>query len=420
MKKKVRYDRVIIAVVLLLIFVFIVYKVVEGAFSFESGETNEEVKMINLVNSPLADANFFAYQSELEVIINYEYSDTIQKDNIISQSINVGTILEKGQSLEIVVSLGKLDKEELKMDGINELGKIPVMMYHGIVNTPSDSTNYTGGNVDKDGYNRTAEAFREDLEYYYEEGYRMIRLIDYVNGNIETEYGKSPIVLTFDDGNANNLKVEGLDEEGNIIIDPDSAVGILESFKEKYPDFNVTATFFVNDELFNQSEYNEEILKWLVENGYDVGNHTKTHVDFKNATTDRTIEEVGYIYQKLERIIPGKYVNIVALPFGSPYNKTHANFSYILNGTYEDSEYETVATLRVGWEAELSPFNKDFDKTFLKRIRAWDNNGDDDMKFRINQIVKTRYVSDGNAKTIIIPSTSETNLIETTLDVITY
>ena len=29
----------------------------------------------------------------------------------------------------------------------------------------------------------------------------MVRLIDYVNGKIDTEYGKSPIVLTFDDGN---------------------------------------------------------------------------------------------------------------------------------------------------------------------------------------------------------------------------
>ena len=43
------------------------------------------------------------------------------------------------------------------------------MMYHGIVDTTENE--YTGGNVDKDGYNRTSNAFLEDLEFYYEKGY---------------------------------------------------------------------------------------------------------------------------------------------------------------------------------------------------------------------------------------------------------
>ena len=44
---------------------------------------------------------------------------------------------------------------------------------------------------------------------------------------------------------------------------------------------------------------------------------------------------------------------------------SHKNFKYILNGSYNGVEYETISTLRVGWEPELSPFNKNFDKTFL-------------------------------------------------------
>ena len=50
-------------------------------------------------------------------------------------------------------------------------------------------------------------------------GYRMIRLDDYINGKVDVEYGKSPIILTFDDGNEDNIKVTGLDDNGNIIID---------------------------------------------------------------------------------------------------------------------------------------------------------------------------------------------------------
>ena len=70
------------------------------------------------------------------------------------------------------------------------------------------------------------------------------------------------------------LALGGYDEKGNIIIDPNCAVGILEEFKKKYKDFNVTATFFLNGGMFQQKEYNEKIIKWLIENGYDIGKHT--------------------------------------------------------------------------------------------------------------------------------------------------
>ena len=112
-----------------------------------------------------------------------------------------GTELKDTDIITIVVSKGKIDKDKLASDGINELGKVPIMMYHGIREKTSNSTGTVGGNVDKDGYNRTPEAFRKDLESYYEKGYRMIRLDDYINGKVDVEYGKSPIILTFDDGN---------------------------------------------------------------------------------------------------------------------------------------------------------------------------------------------------------------------------
>ena len=183
---------------------------------------------------------------------------------------------------------------------------------------------------------------------------------------------------------------------------------MLESFKQKYPDYNVTATFFINGGLFNQSEYNEKILNWLVNNGYDIGNHTYSHVDFTSVSKDKSIQEVGSMYNLLDKYIPGKYVNIVALPFGSPYDKTHENFSSILKGVYNDKEYNTIATLRVGWEANYSPFNKNFDKTFLKRIRAYDNNGKEfDIEMNFDILKNNRFISDGDKNTITIPKDKE-------------
>ena len=102
----------------------------------------------------------------------------------------------------------------------------------------------------------------------------------------------------------------------------------------------------------------------------------------------------------------------MALPYGSPYVKSHANYQYVLNGEYNGKQYETLSALRVGWEPEVSPFNKDFDRTFLKRCRAYDNNGKEfDINMVFNSMLpKSRYVSDGN-KDMIVTSISNKDLI---------
>lgn len=325
-----------------------------------------------------------------------EYSD-VPKGNVINQSISPGD--EVG---DIIITVSKgIDPSLYSENNVNELGRVPVMMYHGIHNVDSK---FIGGNVDKDGYQRTANAFRNDLDFYYNKGYRMVRLIDYVNGIIDVPLGYSPIVLTFDDGLENNIKVIGVDENDQLIIDPNSAVGILEEYKKKYSDFNVTATFFVNGGLFNQEEYNEKILNWLIDHGYDIGNHSYNHADFSKVDSSTTIYEIGSVYKLLDSKIGNKYVPIVALPFGSPYTLEHNNFKYILSGSYDGFDYNTVSALRVGWESDYSPYSIDFNKSFIKRIRAYDNNGIDfDIEMNFKLLESNRYISDGNKNLIVFP-----------------
>lgn len=408
---------IIVLVLLLIVGVGIYYLLNKKDKDIIKEDKNTMIKL-----NTLEEANTFAKDKNIKININYDYSDTIEKDKIISQSIKEGDSLKDITELTIEVSLGKLDKEKLASDGINELGRVPIMMYHGIREKTKNSTGTVGGNVDKDGYNRTPEAFKKDLEFYYENGYEMIRLEDYINGKVTAGYGKSPIILTFDDGNEDNIRVTGLDDNCNIIIDKNSAVGILEEFKKEHKDVNVTATFFVNGGIFNQSEYNDKILKWMVENDYDIGNHTQTHLDIKKSSSDRVQKEIAYVYDELEKVIPGKYVKIIALPFGSPYVKSHDNFKYVLSSTYNNKTYETEAALRVGWEPEVSCFNKDFDKTFLKRCRAYDNNGKEfDIDMVFNSILKTtKYISDGNPDTIVVKEKDKDKLITTDKKIITY
>ena len=420
MRKKTRVKRSLVVVIIIIALILLVGG---GLLILSKNNKIEHRKDKNIMIklNTLEEVNSFSKDKNIKVNISYEYDDNIEKDKVISQSIKEGESIKDVTLIDVVVSLGKLDKDKLANDGINELGKVPIMMYHGIREKTSNSTGTVGGNVDKDGYNRTPEAFREDLEFYYENGYEMIRLDDYINGIVKASYGKSPIVLTFDDGNEDNIKVTGLDDKGNIIIDKNSAVGILEEFKKKHPDTNVTATFFVNGGIFNQSEYNDKILKWMVENGYDIGNHTQTHLDIKKSSGDRVQKEIAYVYDELEKVIPGKYVKIIALPFGSPYVKTHDNFKYVLSTSYNGKTYETEAALRVGWEPEVSCFDKDFDKTFLKRCRAYDNNGKEfDIDMVFNMLKKSKYISDGNPDTIVIKEENKNKLGTTDKKVITY
>jgi len=51
------------------------------------------------------------------------------------------------------------------------------------------------------------------------------------------------VVLTFDDSSPGQFRY--LAQNGSTSVDPDCAVGILEAFARRHPDFGLAATFFV-------------------------------------------------------------------------------------------------------------------------------------------------------------------------------
>ena len=162
-------------------------------------------------------------------------------------------------------------------------------------------------------------------------------------------------------------------------------------------------------------------MNWLVNHGYDIGNHTTNHANFSSISAEKTKEVVGKMYQMLESVLKDKYVSIIALPFGSPYKKTHTNYEHILSGEYSGTKYQTVAALRVGWESEVSPFDNNFDPTFLKRCRAYDNNGSDfDIEMNFKLLDKNRYISDGNKNIVDVPRNLENKINNRDLKTITY
>lgn len=330
-----------------------------------------------------------------------------------AESTSLTTVTETTVNTSETYGLKLYSADEYRAAGVNELNSVPILMYHRIYEKTNAETSYTGGNVDKDGYNRTSEAFEADLRSFYQQGYRMMRLTDFVDGNIDVEFGYSPLILTFDDG-IRDVVLLGWEADGTPLFDPSCAIGILEKIKAEYPDYNVTATFFVNSQLFENGEENDrKVIKWMVDNGYDIGNHTKDHAKLGDCNADEIEKQVGYIYKLLDDIIPGQYVNIVALPYGSPESMgpDMPKYDRIFSGTYDGFNYTSKASLLCAWTRSYSPFVRDYNNTAIRRIRAYDNNGEEwDIEMNFEQLNNgKRYISDGEPDTIVFPSSENSS-----------
>lgn len=343
------------------------------------------------------------------IISGCSRSDTTDKPIEIPR-VNIG---QSNDDLETSVNINNSDDNNVSSDNNNqntndniinnnidlslkpnELGEIMILMYHGI--GEEEST-----------WERSTDNFRKDLEYMYKNGYRMISLNDYAKGNIKTKAGYTPIILTFDDGKQNNFNL--IEKDGDLTIDKNCAIGILEEFKNKYPDFDVTATFFINPNPFGQSEHIEYKLNWLVDNGYDIGNHTYNHKSLKNLTKSEIQEEIGYVNNMIKKYVPNYTVETLALPNGS--NPTDANLPYALEGEYEGQKYKNIAIVDVGWRPEYSPFDKSTDFTALCRVTASEINVDNcgiyDYFKHFESGKHEKYISDGINETVTIPKKHE-------------
>lgn len=279
----------------------------------------------------------------------------------------------------------------------NEAGQIMILMYHNI-------------GEEEEEWTRTPENFHRDLVNLYEKDYRAVSLEDYVNNNMDVAAGKTPVVITFDDGNENNFKIIE-DENGEEIIDPDSAVGILENFKKEYPDFNTTASFFIfGSNPFRQPEHLEYKLNYLIDNGYSIGNHTIDHRSMKGVENKDIIQEgLGKQVKMINEVLPDYNVNTYALCYGQRPDEDLEVF--LEKGTYEGINYENIAILNVGWNPALSPVDIDFNPLSLPRIRASEMKVDNVGMYNWIEYFENnpgkKYISDGVKEVLTIPNDKE-------------
>ena len=288
--------------------------------------------------------------------------------------------------------------EEIRDLPANELGEVMILMYHEI------------GEPEEE-WVRTPDNFRRDLEVLYEEGYRLVSLNDVLDGNIEVPPGTTPVVLTFDDGTKGQLRYlkdeDGeilLDEAGEPKLDSDCAVAILMEFHEEHPDFGLEGSFYIfYPTPFRQGDMVEHKLNFLVENGFEIGNHAYNHENLSSLDQEGVQRALARHVEQTRVYLPGYDVRSLALPFGAwPSPEELA-----AEGSYGGTDYRHDAVLEVGYYPAPSPFHKDFNAHSLPRVRASemkvDGVGMYDWMERARENPERRYISDGNPDTVAVP-----------------
>jgi peptidoglycan/xylan/chitin deacetylase (PgdA/CDA1 family) len=296
----------------------------------------------------------------------------------------------------------------------NEAGAIMVIMYHRFL---ADEPN--------NDLNRQPASFRKDIETLHAKGYFPVNASDLVENNMDVPAGKTPVVLTFDDALPSQFKVTIKD--GKPSIDPNCAVGILETFSKNNKDWPLRATFFVlpkegrNTEPFGQSEYVADKFDYLVTHGYEIGNHTSTHDSMRGKSAKEVQWELATAKKDIEAVSNNKAaMQVFALPYGQ-LPRADAARKALLSGSSGGTSYQHKAVFLAAWRPVLSPLTKNdrkwtdgghlspFDVHGLERVKpdARNPNTPGTLEYWLKYFDKNpslRYVSDGDLTVAAIPA----------------
>jgi peptidoglycan/xylan/chitin deacetylase (PgdA/CDA1 family) len=295
-----------------------------------------------------------------------------------------------------------LTASQLRAAQPNELGVVPILEYHVITTDPAEEAQFV----------RTKDDFIADLTWLYENDFHVIPMRELLENRISAPAGKLPVVLTFDDGQSSQFSATR-DAAGNIVPDPDSAVGILEAFFAEHPDFGHTAHFgIVANNCFaypdeSQRPLCHDKLRWLGEHGYEVGNHTYNHANLYDLDDETFMRELGETKLFIDRYVsgPGNLGDVLTVPFGEyPNQETRAYQQTMMQEgfEYKGETIKITAALMVGANPTVSPNSTEWDPMFLARVQAFDESLD--LWFDACQDGSVPYyVSDGMPEVVTIP-----------------
>lgn len=273
----------------------------------------------------------------------------------------------------------------------NEAGMVPILEYHNLMNSSRTT-----------GYEYPIASFRKDMDWLYAHKYRPISLSDYVKGRIDCPAGMSPVILTFDDALGGQFRYLANGE-----IDPNCGVGVLNALHAKHADWPLRATFFVlTDEdpkmppPFYQSTSAERKMRYLVSEGFEIGNHTVHHRQgMRHWTAPQVEAEFAGAVAGIHKYLPGYNVETLALPYGV-YPKDR---KLCIKGESGGVSYFNICAMLAGANPAPSPMAKDFNPYRLPRIIP--GNERFALRYWLDDLEahkELKFVSDGDPNTYTV------------------
>ena len=137
----------------------------------------------------------------------------------------------------------------------NPRGEVMILVYH---------------NFGKDArWGSSFPSFDSELERLDAAGFRPITLRQDITGDFSLPTGTTPVLLTFGDGSAFQVKFTPAGD-----LAPDCALAHWVDFAKTHPEFPPHGTFFINPGTgpFKQREFLQKKLDLLVKLGSEIGN----------------------------------------------------------------------------------------------------------------------------------------------------
>ncbi len=287
----------------------------------------------------------------------------------------------------------------------NELGRIPILEWHQV--------------VDADGsYKVSRDRFKAELAELYRRDYVPVNLSEILDKRIDIPAGKSPVLFTFDDASPSQFRY--VEKNGQLVVDPTSALGILLDFIKAHPDWKpkglfcmlpaaaVGHAFFGEKGIDGQkSEWRFKKVQFLQAQGFELCNHTLWHAMLNKYSDAVVQEQLARGALAIDSAVPGYKIRGMALPYGLwPKNRALA-----FSGSWYDKKgkrelrYSNEAVFEVAGGPARSPYDPQFNPRSLPRVPL---QGGTKLTPTLDAMDKpgamARYVSDGNPKTVAKPS----------------
>ena len=208
--------------------------------------------------------------------------------------------------------------------------------------------------------------------------------------------GKRPIVLTFDDSTAGQLRLQP-----NGAVEPNTAVGILLDFHAAHPaDWPLKATFFVQsspvgqelgEQIFGSPDLAAAKLKLLVDLGMEIGVQPADQTQLAGLSPEEVQRVIAQSVRQVSGLLPDYKVASIALPEG----RLPQDPSLLRGGTADGETYALLGAVTPKGGLMPSPLAPQFDPFRLSRVPATEL----DAWLKLADKPDAYYVSAGEALT---------------------